>query len=64
LLQSGETFDGATLESVARDIAERDRLDSTRKIAPLRQAETAQLIDTTELTIAEVVEQVISKLKM
>jgi cytidylate kinase len=64
LLQSGETFDGATLESVARDIAERDRLDSTRKIAPLRQAETAQLIDTTELTIAEVVEQVISKLNM
>ena len=64
LQQGGETFDGATLESVAHDIAERDRLDSTRKIAPLRQAETAYLIDTTELTIAQVVEQVISKLKI
>ena len=60
LQQSGETFDGATLESVARDIAERDRIDSTRKIAPLRQAEDAHLIDTTELTIEQVVEQIIN----
>jgi CMP/dCMP kinase len=60
LRQSGETFDGATLESVASDIAERDRVDSTRKIAPLRQAEDAQLVDTTELTIDQVVEQIIS----
>jgi CMP/dCMP kinase len=64
LQQSGETFDGATLESVARDIAERDRIDSTRKIAPLRQAEDAHLIDTTELTIEQVVELVVSELKM
>ncbi len=63
LQQSGETFDGATLESVARDIAERDRIDSTRKIAPLRQAEDAQLIDTTELTIEQVVEQIIDKIE-
>lgn len=60
LRQSGETFDGATLDSVARDIAERDRIDSTRVIAPLCQAEDAYLVDTTELTVEQVVEQIIA----
>lgn len=55
LAQAGETFDGATLESVARDIAERDRIDSSRAIAPLKPAADAEIIDTTCMTIDEVI---------
>ncbi|MFA6716213.1 MAG: (d)CMP kinase [Victivallales bacterium] len=53
--QSGETFDGATLESVARDIAERDRIDSSRAVAPLKPAPDAEIVDTTKMTIEEVI---------
>ena len=42
------------LEEIARDIAERDERDSTREIAPLKQAEDAVLLDTTGMTIEEV----------
>jgi cytidylate kinase len=56
LAQAGETFDGATVESVARDIAERDRIDSTRAIAPLKPATDAEIVDSTSMTIEEVVE--------
>lgn len=47
LAQAGEVVDGATIKSVAADIAERDHIDSTREIAPLRPAEDAIIIDTT-----------------
>lgn len=50
LLQAGETADGATVASVAAEIAERDRLDSTRAVAPLRAAPDAILVDTDGLT--------------
>ena len=55
LAQDGETFDGATLESVAKDIAERDRIDSSRAIAPLKAAADAEIVDSTNMTINEVV---------
>ena len=55
LAQAGETFDGATLESVARDIAERDRIDSSRAVAPLKPAADAEIVDTTSMTIKEVI---------
>lgn len=48
LAQSGETFDGATLESVARDIAARDEQDSRRSVAPLKRADDAVLVDNSE----------------
>lgn len=40
---------------VLREIKERDRNDSTRAISPLRQAEDAVLIDTSDMSIEEVV---------
>ncbi|QSH40742.1 (d)CMP kinase [Lentisphaerota bacterium ZTH] len=58
LAQDGENFDGATLESVAAAIAERDRIDSTRKVAPLKPAVDAEIVDTTEMTIDEVVDYI------
>lgn len=47
-----------SVESVATDIARRDRIDSTRRASPLLQAPGAVVIDTTELTFDETVEQV------
>lgn len=50
LLERGET---PTLESVLADIIQRDANDSNRPVAPLRQADGATLVDTTDLTLEE-----------
>ncbi|MYE65694.1 MAG: hypothetical protein F4231_07235, partial [Acidimicrobiaceae bacterium] len=54
---AGRTYDEA-VESVATDIARRDRIDSTRQASPLLKAPGAVVIDTTGLTFDETVEQV------
>src|SRR4029079_15086747 len=43
-----------TMDSLLRDIRERDARDASRAGAPLRPADDAVLLDTTELTIDEV----------
>jgi len=45
-----------TFESVLRDQSERDTRDSARAIAPMKPAPDATILDTTGLTIDEVVE--------
>jgi len=47
-----------SLEETTREIAERDLRDSTREIAPLRQADDAVLLDTTSMNLDEVIETV------
>lgn len=47
------------LEEIAHDIEERDRRDMTREIAPLKQAEDAVLVDSSDMTIAEVVKTIV-----
>lgn len=42
-------------EDIVEDIIRRDTLDSTREINPLRQAEDAVLLDTTGMSVDEVV---------
>ena len=49
------------LDEIARDIEERDHRDMTRETAPLKQAEDAILVDSSYMTIEEVV-KVISDL--
>ena len=49
----------ATLEEVRTDIEYRDRQDTQRSFAPLRQADDAVLVDTTDLTIDQVVETIL-----
>lgn len=61
LAQPGETVDGSTLAKVAADIAARDKMDSERKVSPLRPAEDAEIVDTTDMTIDEVVNLVVNK---
>lgn len=46
------------LEQLKKDIAERDYKDSTRDTSPLKQAEDAVRIDTTKLSIEQVVEKI------
>lgn len=49
-----ETGADVNLEEIKAQIAERDHLDSTRKLNPLKQADDAVLVDTTNHTIEEV----------
>ena len=48
-----------SLQDVKADIEYRDRQDSEREFAPLRQADDAILVDTTHLTIEEVVQTIL-----
>ena len=47
------------LEEIMKDIEQRDHNDMTREISPLRKAEDAIEVDTSNLTIEEVVAEVI-----
>lgn len=49
----------AILPALLRELKERDRRDSERAVSPLKPAEDAIVIDTTDLTIETVVEQVL-----
>ena len=49
-----EKGEDCNLEEIAHDIEERDRRDMTREIATLKQAEDAVLVDSSDMTIAEV----------
>ncbi len=51
---------GADPARVARELAERDRQDAARACAPLRPAEDAIIIDTTDLTPEQVVELILA----
>ncbi len=48
----------ANLPGLLEEIAERDARDSRRKVAPLKPAEDAVVLDTTSMAIDEVVERV------
>jgi pantoate ligase/cytidylate kinase len=61
LQAQGETQ--ITLAQLEIDIAERDRLDSSRIISPLRKAEDAQEIYTDNLSIPEVVDTIVNLYK-
>lgn len=50
---------GASLTALFREIRERDERDATRKASPLRPADDAVVIDTTELDIEGVMERVL-----
>ena len=56
LTEKGETCDLAQIE---KDIIARDEQDMNREIAPLKQAEDAVYLDSSDLTIDEVVNKII-----
>jgi cytidylate kinase len=54
----------ADLGEVRRDVVERDRRDSERAVAPLVQAADAVLVDSSALSIAEVVARIIEHVRL
>ena len=56
LTAKGEVCD---IDVIEKDIIERDERDMTRKESPLRQAEDAVLVDTSDMNIDEVVDTII-----
>ena len=57
LLEKGYNVEYKT---VMNDLLNRDLLDTTRETAPLKIAEDAIIIDTSSLTLAEVVEKILA----
>ena len=47
------------LDDIQKDIEERDQRDMTREISPLRQAKDAVLVDSSDLTIQQVVDRIL-----
>ena len=60
LVEKGENPD---LDKIKKDIEERDYRDSHRENAPLRQADDATLVDSSNMSIEEVVDAIISLCK-
>jgi cytidylate kinase len=48
---------GDDYEAVLADVQRRDNLDSTRKVSPLRPAEDAVLVDTSDMNMDEVIDE-------
>ncbi|MCR5176358.1 MAG: (d)CMP kinase [Anaerovibrio sp.] len=49
------------MDQLKKDIAARDKADSEREISPLVQAEDAELIDTSDMSIDEVVQAILDR---
>lgn len=60
LRQDGRDTDPEAVREEAAALAERDRLDASREVAPLRRAPDARLLDTTDLAFAEQVERIVA----
>jgi len=58
LKQLKEKGINVNIDSLSREISERDERDSSRTVAPLKPADDAEILDTSDLTIDEVVESV------
>ena len=56
MIEKGEEAD---LEAIKAQIKERDERDMNREISPLKQAEDAVLVDTSDMSIDEVVERIL-----
>ena len=56
LIAKGEKVD---LSQLQKDIASRDKQDSERAISPLRQAEDALLLDTSDMNIEQVTDKIL-----
>jgi cytidylate kinase len=52
-----------TLEDIEKDLHNRDTIDSTRDVAPLKKAEDAIYVDTTDMSIEEVVDKALKEIR-
>jgi CMP/dCMP kinase len=54
---------GDDYEAVLADVQRRDRLDSTRAVSPLRAADDAVVVDTSDMSESEVIDHLVSLVK-
>ncbi|GAK06632.1 LOW QUALITY PROTEIN: cytidylate kinase [Geomicrobium sp. JCM 19038] len=54
----------SSFEEIYNDLIERDRYDTSRAYAPLKQADDAEPLDTTNLTITEVIETIVTRARL
>lgn len=62
-LEAKEKGINMSYEDVLKDVQTRDHIDSSRAFAPLKQADDAIALDTSDLTIEEVVNEVLRIIK-
>ena len=58
-LEMTEKGENCSLEEIAKEIAERDERDMNRETAPLRQAEDAVFLDTSDMDLEQVTEKIV-----
>ena len=63
LLELEQRGEAANYDAILHDIRERDRQDETRPIAPLRRADGAALLDTTQLNLEQSCDRLLSLVK-
>lgn len=63
VLQLAEKGEPADFDKILYDIVQRDYNDTNRKTAPLKAAETAVTVDTSDMTLDEVVSRIIDIIK-
>ena len=61
--RENEMLENIGEDKVSKSLANRDEIDSNRKVSPLAQAEDAAVIDSTRLTLDEVTDQIWKWLK-
>ena len=61
--RAGEITENLPINTITQSLESRDEVDTTRAISPLAQAEDAAVIDSTRLTLQEVVDQIWKWLK-
>lgn len=58
-----ELSQDVTIKDIEDDLHSRDTIDSTREVAPLKKADDAIYIDTTDMTIEEVVNKILGYIR-
>ena len=56
--------DSSTYEQVLAEVIQRDEQDSTRQVDPLRPAQDAQVIDTSDMSQEQVVEEILRRIQL
>lgn len=61
-LELSEAGAGVSIKTVADNLSKRDKIDSTRTAAPLKKADDAIVIDTTDLSVDETLEKMLQSM--
>ncbi len=54
-----EKGENLSLEEIIQNLSNRDKIDSTREVSPLKKADDAYIVDTSNVTIDEQVEEIL-----